>query len=74
VHFVLTLAVSVLVATLSHRYFERWFLQLKDRFDWRGAPAAPAQAPAPARPTPAPRPSAPAEPAPAPALAGLGEA
>ncbi|MFL5354224.1 acyltransferase family protein [Archangium sp.] len=74
VHLVLTLAVSVLAATLSHRYFERWFLQLKDRFDWRGAPAK-LPAPAPVRPAPAPRPHAPAHAEPAPGvLVGLGEA
>jgi peptidoglycan/LPS O-acetylase OafA/YrhL len=54
VQFVLTLALSVLVAGLSHRYFESWFLKLKGRFDWRGhaapeapRPAAPAETPAP---------------------------
>ena len=37
-YFVLTLAVSVVAATLSHRYFESQFLKLKDRFDWRERP------------------------------------
>ncbi|WPB78529.1 acyltransferase [Archangium violaceum] len=35
VYFVLTLAASVVAATLSHRYFESWFIKLKGRFDWR---------------------------------------
>ena len=60
VQFVLTLALSILVAGLSYRYFESWFLKLKDRFDWRAhakpAPEAPAAAvPAPAE-TPVPLP------------------
>ena len=38
VYVVLTLAMSVLVATLSHRYFESQFLKLKGRFDWRERP------------------------------------
>ncbi|MGZ3458843.1 MAG: acyltransferase family protein [Archangium sp.] len=48
VQLVLTLAVSVGVATLSHRYFESWFLELKGRFDWRERP--PHQVPAVRRP------------------------
>jgi peptidoglycan/LPS O-acetylase OafA/YrhL len=67
VQFVLTLALSVLVAGLSYRYFESWFLKLKGRFDWRGHAAPEAPRPAPAE-TPAPLPglapgiAAPAEP------------
>ncbi len=42
VYFVLTLAASVVAATLSHRYFESWFIKLKGRFDWReGSQRAP---------------------------------
>jgi peptidoglycan/LPS O-acetylase OafA/YrhL len=60
VQFVLTLALSIVVAGLSYRYFESWFLKLKERFDWRGhAKPAPeartAPVPAPAD-TPAPLP------------------
>lgn len=44
-HYVLTLALSIALATLSYRYFETPFLRLKNRFDWRHAeaerPAAP---------------------------------
>jgi peptidoglycan/LPS O-acetylase OafA/YrhL len=48
VQLVLTFALTVLVAGLSYRYFERWFLQLKERFDWRGyARPLPAAPPAP---------------------------
>jgi peptidoglycan/LPS O-acetylase OafA/YrhL len=41
-YYVLTLALSIGFATLSYRYFEKPFLKLKDRFDWRGTkkPAA----------------------------------
>ncbi|OJH34776.1 acyltransferase family protein [Cystobacter ferrugineus] len=35
VHYVLTLAVSIGLATLSYRYFESPFLRLKNRFAWR---------------------------------------
>ncbi|HEX8435444.1 acyltransferase, partial [Archangium sp.] len=48
VQFVLTLALSVLVAGLSYRYFESWFLKLKGRFDWRGHAASEAPSTAPA--------------------------
>ncbi|MFY0527036.1 acyltransferase family protein [Archangium gephyra] len=34
-YYVLTLALSIVFATLSYRYFEKPFLKLKDRFDWR---------------------------------------
>jgi peptidoglycan/LPS O-acetylase OafA/YrhL len=44
-YYVLTMALSIGLATLSYRYFEAPFLKLKDRFDWRGEkkpePAAP---------------------------------
>ncbi|MFY0571580.1 acyltransferase family protein [Archangium lansingense] len=53
VYFVLTLLVSVAVATLSHRYFESWFIKLKGRFDWREQPQS---APEPRRPQ-APQPA-----------------
>ncbi|HEX8818592.1 MAG TPA: acyltransferase, partial [Archangium sp.] len=46
VYFVLTLGLSVVLATLSYRYFETPFLKLKHRFDWRGdKPPAPAPRP-----------------------------
>jgi peptidoglycan/LPS O-acetylase OafA/YrhL len=35
-YYVLTMALSIGLATLSYRYFETPFLKLKDRFDWRG--------------------------------------
>jgi peptidoglycan/LPS O-acetylase OafA/YrhL len=35
-YYVLTMALSVGFATLSYRYFEKPFLKLKNRFDWRG--------------------------------------
>jgi len=35
-YYVLTMALSIGLATLSYRYFEAPFLKLKDRFDWRG--------------------------------------
>jgi peptidoglycan/LPS O-acetylase OafA/YrhL len=61
-YYVLTMALSIGLATLSYRYFESPFLKLKDRFDWRGhakpapeARSAPAPVPAPAE-TPAPLP------------------
>ncbi|WNG22694.1 acyltransferase [Cystobacter fuscus] len=46
-HYVLTLAVSIGLATLSYRYFETPFLRLKNRFDWRGeaAPCPAARSP-----------------------------
>jgi peptidoglycan/LPS O-acetylase OafA/YrhL len=65
--FVLTLALSILVAGLSYRYFESWFLKLKDRFDWRGH-AKPAPE---ARPAPAPVPAPAETPAPLPGLLGV---
>ncbi|MGZ3456900.1 MAG: acyltransferase family protein [Archangium sp.] len=53
-YYVLTLALSVGFATLSYRYFEKPFLKLKNRFDWRGTkPAVAAAQPVastPARP------------------------
>ncbi|ATB34716.1 hypothetical protein CYFUS_000123 [Cystobacter fuscus] len=58
-HYVLTLAVSIGLATLSYRYFETPFLRLKNRFDWRGeaspcpaarAPVAPSGVGAPVSP------------------------
>ena len=46
-YYVLTILLSVGFATLSFRYFEKPFLKLKDRFDWRDKPAAqPAAQPA----------------------------
>ncbi|HYO56349.1 acyltransferase [Archangium sp.] len=55
VYFVLTLAVSVLVATLSHRYFESQFLKLKGRFDWRERPQHVPESHLPRVPQPAAR-------------------
>ncbi len=52
VYYVLTLALSIGLATLSYRYFETPFLKLKDRFDWRGE-KKPAPAPQPVVSTPA---------------------
>ncbi|MFY0528359.1 acyltransferase family protein [Archangium gephyra] len=52
-YFVLTLAVSVVAATLSHRYFESQFLKLKDRFDWRERPRHVPEARRPRAPQPA---------------------
>jgi peptidoglycan/LPS O-acetylase OafA/YrhL len=52
VYYVLTLALSIGLATLSYRYFETPFLKLKDRFDWRGE-QKPAPAPQPVVSTPA---------------------
>ena len=54
-YFVLTLAVSVVAATLSHRYFESQFLKLKDRFDWRERPQHVPEARRPRAPQPASR-------------------
>jgi peptidoglycan/LPS O-acetylase OafA/YrhL len=55
VTFVLTLGVAVVAATLSYRYFESWFLRLKERLAAGPAPAkaspAPSTAPA-SSPTP----------------------
>ena len=54
VYFVLTMALSVLLAGLSFRYFESWFLRLKDRLGAGPAPGrreSPAQAPV-SNPTP----------------------
>lgn len=44
VSFVLTLALAVLMAGLSYRYFESYFLRLKARLAVAPAPAAPARA------------------------------
>ncbi|ATB30033.1 acyltransferase family protein [Melittangium boletus] len=34
-YYVLTIALSMVLATISFRYFEKPFLKLKNRFDWR---------------------------------------
>jgi peptidoglycan/LPS O-acetylase OafA/YrhL len=48
VYLVLTLAVSVLMAGLSYRYFESWFLRLKERLAAGPSPAKASQAASPA--------------------------
>jgi peptidoglycan/LPS O-acetylase OafA/YrhL len=48
VYFPLTLALSVLLAGLSFRYFESRFLRLKERLAAGPASASPSQAPSPA--------------------------
>jgi peptidoglycan/LPS O-acetylase OafA/YrhL len=48
VYLVLTLAVSVLMAGLSYRYFESWFLRLKERLAAGPSPAKASHAASPA--------------------------
>jgi peptidoglycan/LPS O-acetylase OafA/YrhL len=48
VNLVLTLGLSVLMAGLSYRYFESWFLRLKERLAPGPSPAKASQAPSPA--------------------------
>lgn len=45
-YYVCTLLLSTALATLSYRYFEKPFLKLKDRFDWRDKKVVPAASPA----------------------------
>lgn len=44
-YYVLTMLLSVGLATLSYRYFEKPFLKLKNRFDWRDKKPQPAAEP-----------------------------
>ncbi|MDY7226001.1 acyltransferase family protein [Hyalangium rubrum] len=55
VYLPLTLGLSVLLAGLSYRYFESWFLRLKDRLGAGPAPA-PRESPSPAAPASSPAP------------------